>query len=793
MRRPLVILCLTIVLCVAIYLRIYPPAEFSYGEAAGKEVCLVGQVYKKEIQKGQNGPILLLYLKPEVLRFQQQNIPFENNFICALESGSNEPPIGSRAFLTGILQEYEHATNPGLFDAKDYYATMDVSAKINGCQVVCTEIPNCYLWEKMWQLRRFLCKVTDNIFEEETAAFLKAMLLGEKSDMDAETKELYKEAGVLHIIAISGTHISLIGMGLYKLLRKLYVPITPASVCCGILMLLYGVMIGMPVSALRAIIMFLLRLLAKCTGRTYDMQTALLLCGACMVLENPLYLYHAGFLLSFSAVWAVCVLKPALAPSEQKITAGPIATPAATPLKWQSLSQLFSIASATPLVKQQLPSRLFSIASATPPVKQQLPSSLSSKGQPWIVDSLLTSFSVAVFTLPVQLFFYYEVSVYAVIWNLVVIPLAGVCMGAAMVAIFTGMFAPIVAKLPAICAAAIILLYEKGSFLVGEMPGNLWRTGKPEKWQIIIFFLLAGVVVLLKKLEPRYKIGLLCGAVLLLGVELRSELDVTFLDVGQGDCICLQLPDGTTWLCDGGSSDVSDVGQYRIEPFLKHEGIEVLDAVFLSHADSDHIGGVEELLQRDAVEIKLLVLPCTELTEAGTWRTGFADILQLAEVKGIPVFWLEAGMQWRNGDVFAQCLHPAEDFKTEDENAASQVLYITYGSFSLLLTGDVEEDGETALLAELKRQDIENVTILKVAHHGSKYSCGEAFLEQINPQLSVISCGENNWYGHPHDETLERLADVGSIVLTTPEYGAVTVTVEENGQVEVRSILNPTR
>ena len=433
------------------------------------------------------------------------------------------------------------------------------------------------------------------------------------------------------------------------------------------------------------------------------------------------------------------------------------------------------------------------------------------------MDSLLTSFSVAVFTLPVQLFFYYEVSVYALAWNLVVIPLAGVCMGAAMAAIFTGMSTPALTKIPAICATAIVLLYEKGSYLVGELPGNIWRTGKPENWQIIMFFLLAGVVVLLKKLEPRYKIGLLCGAVLLFGIGGRSGLEVTFLDVGQGDCICLQLPDGTTWLCDGGSSDVSGVGQYRIEPFLKHEGIDVLDAVFLSHADSDHIGGVEELLQRDCVEIKLLVLPCTEQT--GTWgndmedesvtvtgaeshsqntqaketcvgmeETGFADILRLAEEKGIPVQWLEAGMKWRSGDVLARCLHPAEGFATENKNAASQVLHITYGSFSLLLTGDVEEDGEEALLAELRRQGIENVTILKVAHHGSKYSSGEAFLEQINPLLSVISCGENNWYGHPHEETLERIADVGSIVLTTPEYGAVVVRVEENGQVEVRSI-----
>ena len=135
MKRPLFMLCLTIVLGVALYLWIHPPADFSYGEVAGEEVCFTGQVYRKEFQRGQNGPVLLLYLKPEELRFHQQNIPFENNFICVLQSGSMEPPIGSRVMLTGILQEYGHAKNPGEFDAKDYYAAIGISARITNCRI----------------------------------------------------------------------------------------------------------------------------------------------------------------------------------------------------------------------------------------------------------------------------------------------------------------------------------------------------------------------------------------------------------------------------------------------------------------------------------------------------------------------------------------------------------------------------------------------------------------------------------------------------------------------------------
>ncbi|MGN0432085.1 MAG: DNA internalization-related competence protein ComEC/Rec2 [Lachnospiraceae bacterium] len=762
MKRPLFMLCLTIVMGVALYLWIHPPADFSYGEVAGEEVCFTGQVYRKEFQRGQNGPVLLLYLKPEELRFHQQNIPFENNFICVLQSGSMEPPIGSRVMLTGILQEYGHAKNPGEFDAKDYYAAIGISARITNCRIQAADMKESLLSEKIWQLRCCLSNVLDDIFEENTAAFLKGMLLGEKSGLDTQTKDLYKRAGVLHIMAISGVHISLMGMGLYQLLRRLYVPAVPAAVCCGMIMLLYGVMVGFPVSAVRAIGMFLLRLLAKCTGRTYDMQTALLLCAACILLENPLYLYHAGFWLSFSAVLALCILKPALVPEERVLH--PVA------------------------------------------------------------DSILTSFSVAVFTLPVQLFFYYEVSVYAALWNLAVIPLAGICLSTAVVAVITFFFTPSLGGLPTLCATAIILFYEKGSRLIGELPQNTWRPGKPDNWQVVFFLLLMGVVLFLKKLTLRHKVGLLCGAILLLGMDMRTGLEITFLNVGQGDCICISLPDGTTWLCDGGSSDRTNIGQYCIEPFLKYEGIDVLDAVFLSHPDSDHTNGVRELLQRDSVEIKLLVLPCTErntteeketqnseketrnsgeeirnsgektrnsgeeITNSGdigaAAGSGFAELLYLAKEKDIPILWLEAGMEWRSGDVAAQCLHPAAGFVAEDRNAASEVLYITYMDFSLLLTGDVEEEGEEALLAELKLQGIENVTVLKVAHHGSRYSTTEELLEQIKPRLAVISCGENNFYGHPHRETLERLEEAGTVVYRIDEMGAIEMRLKE-GRIEI--------
>lgn len=716
MKRPLFALCLTIVLGVILYLQLQPPTAVSYGGAVGEEVCLSGLVYAKEYQKGLNGPILVLYLKPEELRFQNQNIPFYNNFICELQSEADAPFIGSRILVTGILREYEAATNPGQFDTKQYYGILGFSAKIMDCRLEFTDGECNVLKEKLWQVRCTLGDVIETVFEADAAAFFKSMLLGDKSTLDSENKELYKEAGILHILAISGLHISFLGMGLYKLLRKIYIPTIPAAVLGGIVMFLYGIMVGLPVSAFRAICMFLIRLLANCTGRTYDMPTALALCAAGMLLENPLYLYHAGFLLSFCAVAGVCILKPALMRDDKE------------------------------------PGRF--------------------------EDALVTSLSVALITLPIQLVFYYEVSVYSVLWNLFVIPLSGYCMGCGVLALVMAGISPAlsyVAQWPALCATGIFWFYEAGSSIVSKLPGNLWRPGMPDMWQLILYAVVIVAVLVLKKLIPRYKFGLFCGAILFLNVEMRTGAEVTFLDVGQGDCICIQLPDGSNWLCDGGSSDVSKVGEYRIEPFLKYEGISVLDAVFLSHGDSDHTNGVIELLQRDSVVIRLLVLPCSgNGTIAGS---EFSEVLYLAKEKDIPILWLETGMEWRAGEVWVTCLHPSPEYVGEDSNATSEVLYVDYQGFSLLLTGDVGMSEETALFKEMNAKGIEEVTIFKVPHHGSRYSCSEDLLERLQPKLSIISCGENNSYGHPHAETLERLSESGSVILTTPEYGAVTVEI----------------
>ena len=281
-----------------------------------------------------------------------------------------------------------------------------------------------------------------------------------------------------------------------------------------------------------------------------------------------------------------------------------------------------------------------------------------------------------------------------------------------------------------------------------------------------------------------------------------GKLTIAVLDVGQGDGIFMKGPEGGTYLVDGGSSDVKKVGQYRLEPFLKSQGVGVLDYVLISHGDSDHRNGVEELIERQdiGVKIRTLVLPVQE-----AWDEALAGLAKKAKDYGIRVVVIEPGQNIREGEMAITCIQPGNlgiksenaglrkentvpetgsiipvTEKLESGNEASMVLAVQYGKFDMLLTGDVEGEGEKQLTQQLE-ESYPDCTweVLKVAHHGSKNSSTEEVLQQIQPAYAFISAGQENRYAHPHQETIERLADVGCKIYSTQENGAIIVEVED--------------
>lgn len=755
---------------------------------------LAGIVAGKVLKQSKTGVRTYLLVKTEKWQFsggQSETLPAKGYVLCAVEGGMGKtgagqternvsgrqgtssqdglPSIGSRVRISGSFSLYTEATNIGQFDARNYYAARKIYGQVKKAAIVYTEPPNITGRGKecLWQLRRHLAETFLEVYGEENGALLAAMLLGERTFLSEETQSLYKAAGALHVIAVSGLHISLLGLGLYRLLRRIFDAQAPAAVISVLCMAAYVFLVGNPPSAVRAFIMFAMGLLAGYWKRTLDTPTALSLSAAIILMGNPFYIGQSSFLLSFLAILAIAVFQPAL--KECLALINPYHFP---------LSRLLDSRRAWRL-------RHLDLQKVTGGCHELLKKA---------GNGLQSSFSVWIVTLPVQLFFFSEVSLFGIFFNLLIIPLMGVILLLGIAGLFlkeifhlfaflTGsVLTDLEITVTSICRYAegiFFAIIKAGGSLADRLSFAMWMPGKPAYGKMLLAFGLLLLFCLLGNLSEngrtfpekfwKYRLGILLGVILLLARYPAHNLQITFLDVGQGDGICMELPDGRVYLMDGGSSDVSKVGNYRLVPFLKAKGIRKIDAVFLSHGDADHINGIAELLEEKQMSIDCICLP------AGAEQEEFVEIRDLARARNISVRTIQAGDFWENNGAKFWCLNPAD--VTESGNAASMVLYMEYQDFSMLLTGDLEGEGEKSVAALLRSNAITGISVLKVAHHGSKNSTKEEFLRQCSPAVAVISCGEHNTYGHPHKETLERLNDMGTAIYRTDCSGAIQITV----------------
>ena len=731
-KRPLGFACLILSLVLYFIVSIKPAPYQNFDALEGKMITVEGSVYKKETSGQTKEPVTVLYLK---LFSQEGGEQWEKpsafrteKVICYLKSGQTEPEMGSTVRLTGRLAGFERASNPGQFDAYSYYQILGISYRLNQAVISAKSQNYNILTQKAYLVRRFLSvKLSENLPKQE-AAMMQTMLLGEKSGMDKELKALYQRNGIAHILAISGLHISMLGMGLYKLLRKCGMPMKVSAAVSALAMVLYCIMTGFSVSAIRAVIMFSLQMGAVLTERTYDMLTAVMVAAVLILINQPFYLKHSGFLFSFGCVLGIGLLLPSL--TEGKRTIHPA------------------------------------------------------------VKKLLGSIAMMVVTLPIYLWFYYQFPDYSMFLNLLVIPLMSILMAAGLLLLACSILCPPAVVPFALLIKGILTIYEGTCNICDRLPGNLLTCGKPEIWQMILYLLLLLLLVFLKKkgtLILRW--GIAFTAVFLLLLPAKAGLTITFLDVGQGDCICIKNGYGDSYLVDGGSSSVKSVGEYRIIPFLKSQGISQLKAVFITHPDEDHCSGIKELIQTGALQginIKNLVLP--DIAQSAK-EEAYLELEHLAAKYGIPVSYISRGQEIIDGKLTITCLHPTQAYASSNSNEYSTVLTLTVGNFTTMLTGDIEGEGEQMLTQFLKKEKMSPITILKTAHHGSKYSTDKEFLETISPRIALISAGKDNPYGHPHSELIDRLNQAGCQLYQTNQTGAITVHYKD-GKITIKSFLN---
>lgn len=386
-------------------------------------------------------------------------------------------------------------------------------------------------------------------------------------------------------------------------------------------------------------------------------------------------------------------------------------------------------------------------------------------------------------TLPVVLYYFYELPLYSTLINLIVIPFLPFVM-------VTGITGTIFGGFMTYPARFLLSAYDLLFSISGKLPARLWIGGGPGMVAIIIYYIILAILIIIYRkmlYEKKRFAALLLIPLMIFSISFRidDELQITVLDVGQGDSIVLDGKGDFECLIDGGSSSAYETGKYRILPFLESRGIDDLEYLFVTHMDNDHISGIKELLQMigegsTGFEVKKVVLPRV-LIKSDT----YLEMEALAKNAGAKVVTAKEGDMIKHGELSIEVMSPSEKTikSNADENEGCLVLSVSCGNFTGLFTGDIEGEGEAELTKLLEKKRSENpgkgYDFLKVAHHGSKGSTSKEFLEVARPGLAVISAGKNNIYGHPHKELLSRLDEANVTYLNTAETGAISIFVNK--------------
>lgn len=709
----------------------------------GRDIRLEGNVRRMtEKEKSHE-----LELENVIVFLEGRQVPFSDVLVYVMPQKSAEDQsqtnadslselrMGMGVAVWGRLEQFDGATNPGQFDFSEHYHSLGFDGRMYGDYIRIVDFSYSPYYHFIAWLRKNTAEVLKQICEKDDLGIFQAVLLGEKGELEDELQKLYQRNGIAHLLAVSGLHVSLIGLGFYHLLRRLGLGFDGSGFFAAIVTVSYGVLTGGTAGIVRAVTMILFQILADKLGRTYDLLSAMAFAALSILLESPSLLFQAGFQLSFGAVLAIGAVNPIV-------------------VRWLHAERQWE-------------------------------------------KTVVLSIVIQVVTYPMVAYHFFDYPVYGIVLNLLVIPLMSYVVVSGLVGAGIGWGWLRGGEFAIGTGHYVLVLYEWLCQNFQQLPGAIQIVGRPKVWQIIVYvavwsLMLAGMHGIWKSEEAQKKKGTidfgryglvkrscLVLAVLVGFVSLRCHrpevLEAVFLDVGQGDGAFLQTRDISV-LVDGGSTDEKQLGKQVLEPFLKSRGVSRIDYAVVSHGDQDHISGLLYLLQScEEIRIGQLILP---------WRgkedENCGKLKEAAEAVGTKVWWMETGSRIQTEEVLIRCLYAGEHLESGERNDHSPLMEVVYGDVSILLTGDMSEYGEMQWLDQEDRiEPAGGIRILKAAHHGSKYSTSEAFLQAVRPDVTVISCGEGNSYGHPHQELLERLEAVDSKVMVTKDRGAVIAEIGE--------------
>nr|WP_315022246.1 DNA internalization-related competence protein ComEC/Rec2 [uncultured Aminipila sp.] len=645
----------------------------------------------------------------------------------------------------GFIELPTARRNPKTFDYKMYLKTKGISTIMSVMAEniqVSSKTNNHYLNYLSEMKYIFKCNIY-RLFDEQLAGLLMGMIFGDNSGLSEELYESFQKNGICHVLAVSGLHIGALYVCVNAILggrKKIKFYIISVMI-----LFFYASLANFSPSVMRAVLMITLHIFSKYMNCRYDMFTSGVITMSVMLCFNPLSLINLGFQLSFLAIFTLAVILPA--------------------------AQRICDKSITPIL---------------------------------VIQAGMA---------PISAFAFNYFSFSAFLANIPVIFIAGLLIPLGMLLL---LFSTIAASLPDLgmvttvvnsgfqITGVVVEFFSKLLLLINDLAfiDNLSYKYviSPPLWTVLLYygtlFFISSESFRIMWQRKHYKqifrfgITIIC-VTFILGNSLKDgfeHVQLTFVDVGQGDCLLIKTPEGQNVLIDSGGSSQYDVGKKLLLPFLLKNGVKEIDMAIITHLHTDHVGGLCSLSKELPVKKVGIYEGNSLISDKVEERVGVSaeHFVYLTKGQSVQIGKdLEIKVLYPSKKSFEEYSQMMENEK--DENATCLVMKIMFKGVSVIMTGDIDTNGEMNILADNSDKCL-NTDILKVAHHGSKYGSSQEFLEAVKPKIAVVQVGKNT-YGHPDKKTLERIENAGAFVYRNDIQGAVGVEIKKDGKVQIRTMI----
>ncbi len=674
-----------------------------------------------------------------------------------LTTNKKEIKYGNKIKLTAEYIKPEIQRNYMGFDYSKYLK----SKKIYGTLKLKDDIEiikesNVNILEKIANgLRYKIINNFKNVLSNKVQSVFFGILLGYTNDIEQDVKDDFSNSSLSHLLAVSGAHVAYVILCIKLITGLLKISNNTNKIVMSLVLIMYLYLIGFTPSVTRAVIMVIIAINQSLFYKKQDIATTISISALYILVSNPYSIYNIGFLLSFAGTIGIILFNKIIQTNNKNII---IET-----------------------------------------------NNIRNKIIKYIQNTCIVTISAQIMILPIMLYYFNKISLIFIISNLV----AGILIGPIIViGLILIMLSFINMNITSIISRGYSILLElliNFTRIVGKLPISKIYVKTPNMITIFLYYTIIIVIILIYRMKAsnnkyircktlKYSYGItnylkikkkliLISIIILVFTNciiktIPSDLKIYFIDVGQGDSTLIITPDKKTILIDSGGNEKYDVGRNVLLPYLLDRGITKLDYIMVSHFDTDHCKGFEYILENIKVR-NIIISKQNQLTK------NYKKINELCIKHKVKKIVASKRDVLCIGKYSTINIYSPDKVLADDINDNSIVAKFKCYRNTILFTGDASTNIEEKLLND-KNINLKS-NILKVSHHGSRTGTSEEFLNKVNPEIVLIGVGENNKFGHPHDEVINRIKNKRKKIFRTDKNGEISIKINENGQINLNT------